>query len=430
MSSLSQKIYRLLTDATEEEVLHPDGKVEREAPANFVKLLIARMASKLGDRLASPKTTLAWILQSLGAPPIFGGLIVPIRESGSLLPQAILSRYLKRFRIRKWGWTLGSFVQGLAIAGCGLVAINLRGIHAGIAILLLISIFSLARGLSSISAKDILGKTIPKTKRGQLSGWAGSGSGLITIGAAFFLFQKHTDSSLLLYAIYLFVSGLLWWIAALLNLSIVEEPGEREDEKSLLVGFKDQFALIKKDAAFRDFLLVRTLAIGSGLSTPYLIALAHEKLSGAAIWLGGFIIAEGLAATLSAPIWGKFADKSSRLVLRLAMTLVGMLLGLVIFYETVQGIPSHDAKIIFPIAFFLLGMAHAGVRVGRKTYIVNMAKGNDRTNYVAVANTSIGILLLIAGALTGITSLLSVPLTLGIFAVASLIGALYSLRLS
>ncbi len=58
MSSLSQKIYRLLTDATEEEVLHPDGKVEREAPANFVKLLIARMASKLGDRLASPKTTL------------------------------------------------------------------------------------------------------------------------------------------------------------------------------------------------------------------------------------------------------------------------------------------------------------------------------------------------------------------------------------
>jgi len=74
-------------------------------------------------------------------------------------------------------------------------------------------------------------------------------------------------------------------------------------------------------------------------------------------------------------------------------------------------------------------MAHAGVRVGRKTYIVDIAKGNDRTDYVAIANTTIGVLLLIAGALTGIISLLSIELTLGFFAVAALLGATYSYRL-
>ena len=49
------------------------------------------------------------------------------------------------------------------------------------------------------------------------------------------------------------------------------------------------------------------------------------------------------------------------------------------------------------MAFFILGIAHAGVRVGRKTYVLDMAGGNKRTDYVAVSNSAIVLILLATG---------------------------------
>ena len=48
----------------------------------------------------------------------------------------------------------------------------------------------------------------------------------------------------------------------------------------------------------------------------------------------------------------------------------------------------------------LLAIAHAGVRIGRKTYMVDMAGGTKRTDYTAVSNTVIGFLLLAVGGIS------------------------------
>jgi hypothetical protein len=60
----------------------------------------------------------------------------------------------------------------------------------------------------------------------------------------------------------------------------------------------------------------------------------------------------------------------------------------------------------FPAFFFGLGVAHAGVRAGRKTYLVDLAGGVKRTDYVALSNTIIGFLLLAVGGLTSLASFL------------------------
>jgi hypothetical protein len=52
-----------------------------------------------------------------------------------------------------------------------------------------------------------------------------------------------------------------------------------------------------------------------------------------------------------------------------------------------------------PVAYFFLAIAHSGVRVGRKTYLLDMASGERRTDYVAVSNSVIGAVLLLGGAL-------------------------------
>lgn len=167
MNKLFLKVYCLLTDAEAADIQSAKDPVERAAPKNFFYLLVARTFSKIGDRLSSPKTTLAWLLQALGAPAIFAGLVVPLRESGSLLPQILLSNYLKRFATRKWAWTLGAAFQGLAILGCAGVALTLEGTAAGVAILCLVALFSLSRGISSIAAKDVLEKPFRRANAGN-----------------------------------------------------------------------------------------------------------------------------------------------------------------------------------------------------------------------------------------------------------------------
>ena len=49
-------------------------------------------------------------------------------------------------------------------------------------------------------------------------------------------------------------------------------------------------------------------------------------------------------------------------------------------------------------AIFLIGLAHTGIRIGRKTYLVDMAPADRRASYVAVSNTLIGVVLLAFGA--------------------------------
>lgn len=403
-------------------------KACQEVPGNFFRILGSLILTGLGDRLANPKTTLAWLLQAVGAPSVFLACIVPVRESGSLLPQMFLAGYLRRLPVRKWVWVVGAALQGIAIAGCAVAGALLTGSAAGATILGLMVLFSLARGLSSIASKDVLGKTIPKSRRGLLSGWKSSIGGVlaIAVGISLLLSQESEETSL--YAVYLLGAAALWILAALLFCTVREFSGETSGGGNAWQHARQKLALLRTDRAFRDFVMVRSLAIGSGLSAPFVISLSHDRLGGGALWLGLFIIVDGLAAMLSAPLWGRFADRSSRTVLRCAMGLTAAILLLVVVIG-VTPLPDTAVKVAFPTLFFALGGAHSGVRLGRKTYLVDMAEGDKRTDYVAVSNSVIGLVLLSAGAITGALSLLSTLLALGVFALCAVAGALLGSRL-
>src|SRR5690606_30524759 len=83
----------------------------------------------------------------------------------------------------------------------------------------------------------------------------------------------------------------------------------------------------------------------------------------------------------------------------------------------------------FMSVIFVLGVAHAGVRVGRKTQLVDMAGGDRRAEYVALSNTIIGIMLLGVGALSAALMAVSLVATILALAVLALAGAAMSLML-
>lgn len=83
------------------------------------------------------------------------------------------------------------------------------------------------------------------------------------------------------------------------------------------------------------------------------------------------------------------ADSSSRQVMFRGGLIASLCcLGLFIVETTMQGQHLY----LYAVFYFVLSVAHSGVRIGRQTYLVDMAGGVKRTDYVSVSNSLIGIL--------------------------------------
>ncbi len=396
----------------------------REVPRNFFLIIAANTLSKLGDTLSNPKTVLSWLLEYLQAPLYLIGLLVPIRESGSLIPQLAIASYIRRLAVRKWAWIGGSLVQALSIAAIGLVAMLAEGTLAGWLIIGLLVVFSLGRGLCSVAFKDVQGKTIPKTRRGLLGGYSASIAGYISlaVGLGFLLFEH--DAGAAFYGGLLLLVALTWLLAAALFSGVAEDSGETGGGGNALAEALQRLGLLVSDRSFRRFVITRTLLLCSALTAPYYIVLAQQgSHAGDLSLLGLFIIANGLASSLSAPFWGRLSDRSSKTVMIAAALMTGTL-GIVTFIIA-TGVPLlHESRWTYPLLFLLLGIAHSGVRLGRKTYIVDLAGGNRRTDYVAVSNTVIGVMLLLMGGLGALASVTSAAGVILLFSLLGLAGAL------
>ena len=64
------------------------------------------------------------MLGAMGAPAVFVGLLLPLRQTGSLLPQLAISGYIRRYPIRKWFWVVAALVQVLMLLAIIAVAVE------------------------------------------------------------------------------------------------------------------------------------------------------------------------------------------------------------------------------------------------------------------------------------------------------------------
>lgn len=72
------------------------------------------------------------------------------------------------------------------------------GLLACLLLLACVVFFSLARGLCSVSDKDVLGKTVSKSRRDRLMGYSASLAGIVTLAIGLLLqsdFKRPLDVS-------------------------------------------------------------------------------------------------------------------------------------------------------------------------------------------------------------------------------------------
>ncbi|UWR21465.1 MFS transporter [Sulfitobacter sp. S190] len=411
--SLTEKAFDALTgsDAPAQTL---DEDAQAAEPRNGLRHAVSLSMTKVADGLIDPKLVLSWLLTALGAPAVYAGALVPIREAGALLPQIALAGWVQGLTHRKWAWVIGSAGQGLCAALIVLAALTLEGGAAGLAICAALGGLALFRAVCSVSFKDILGKTVGKTRRGAITGLAGSVSAAgVLLFAVLLMSGLVQNRGVVVAAIAL--AAVLWLLAATVFSRLEEQPSDSGD-----TGIQASFAVLRDNPVLWRFIIVRGLLVSTALAPPYLVILGGGEDAGALGKLGALVLASALASLLSSYVWGRMSDRSSRRVLMLTGVVgaAAMLLAVVLAF-------SGLAQTVWamPLVLFVLMIAYHGVRQGRSTYLVDISPEDQRSAYAAVSNTVIGVLLLVAGVAGGGAALLGPEAVLALFAMMGIAAA-------
>lgn len=429
----STRLYQALVRADRSD---QDAATQRESGHNGLRQVVANALQAIGDQVVDAKTVLPWALTALGAPGVFLALLVPLRESGSMLPQAAMAPVLLRATRRARFWLWGAAGQAAAAAGMAFAVATLTGWAAGLAVVVLLTVFALSRSLNSLAGKDVLGRTVPKGERGQINGLSTTLSGAVAVSLGVGIRLLGGDEVSAGVLAWLLGAAAFAWVLAL-----VVYAGVREPEAEVTGGPADpveepgwasaSWRLLREDPVFRRFVIARGLLLVSALAPPFVVALAAERGGASLAGLGPFVIASGLASLVGGRTFGRMADRSSqRLMVNAALaasvTVVAFLVVLAFVPEqgtTADGTQAGGAVTwLYPLTFLVLALAHTGVRVARKTYVVDMAGEDRRTRFVAVSNTAISVLLLAAGAISGALALVGATAALAFLAALGFVG--------
>lgn len=422
--------YRILSgDDSDERACQaiPDSACT-DVPRNYLLNVANGSATKLAEQLASPGLVLPWLMATIGAPAALAGLLVPVKESGSLLPQLAVAARIRAIPRRKWIWAGAGATQAAVLVLIVLAAAGLPPLAAGLAIVVLFAAFSVASGVGSVAFQDVVGKTIPKGRRGRLlSNRAAIGGGLTLAAAAVMRYGLGDEARLEITLPLVLAAALLWLVGALAFAAMQEEATATGGGRSMLGELGEGLALFRGRPGYRRFIVVRSLLLSVELAMPFYALHAAALLGTSASELGLYVFAVGLANVVSSPLWGALSDRDSKTVLAWSGGLAS-LTGLGALGLALLPAPLQSAW-LYAALFLVLGVAIAGVRLGRKTYLVDGAPAEERPLYVAFANTAVGALAL-TGGLVGLLADFTAPIVaIVLLAVLSGLGALAAGRL-
>ena len=434
LKATTNNIYTLLVEDEDARVCRdiPDEACN-EQPQAFVRQLLAQSFTKIGDALTSSRLVLAWMLSSMGAPAILISMLVPVRESLSLLPQLLIAQRIREHGVRKWFWVAGSIAQAMALLAMIPALVYLPGATGSLLIVLLLALFSLARGVCSVAAKDVLGKTISKSRRGRLTGLAASISGLVTLSVAVLIWfapegAADTDRGVELFVLLLAGAALLWLCASAIYAGIPEVPGATEGGGNALTDAVKSLGLLYTDREFLHFVLARMLLVATAFAIPYLVITIQRAGEGAIVGLAGLLLAEGAAGLLSGSFWGRWSDRASHHVMAAAAALSALVLAATLCSHFL--VPQLLGQMLVPaLLIFAAAVAHQGARIGRKTYLIDLATAETRSSYTAVSNTVLGVFLLCGSGLGVIDAIYGTATVLAMLLLISVLASIFCLTL-
>ena len=394
-----------------------------------------------GMTLADPSLVLPLFVRALGGSTALAGLLSSLRFFGWMLPQFVVAGPVeRRSRLLPLIAALEMFRSGAYIViAFGVALLGSR--YPQMILALFFVLFILTRftaGSSGLARTELIARIVPDTERSSLVSLrrlAGGVAGFLA-GVAVQRILEGYGGSTISYAWLIGLAGVLLGLAMLM-LNRVKEPVVKVTTRriSLWQAICEGGGILRGDARYRLYLLMRAAGTGMTLATPFYIVYATEVMGLPASIAGVYIGVRTASRVFSNLYWGRQGRKRGSAWLMMMGSLIAWMaptwvLLLSLLGGTSLGLSSGLRGALLAGVFIAEGLSTSASGVGRILYLYDLAPREHRPTYFGLANSLLGPLYFlpaIGGALLGRIGFMA------LFAGASamlMISALLAIRLA
>jgi predicted MFS family arabinose efflux permease len=379
---------------------------------NFVLNVLHGGIARLSQQMGNPNLILPLFLTTLGVPTALIGWAAPLARAGAMLPQVAVAGYIRSFPTRKWLWVVSGLARALSFILMILVALFMSPVPAGIVILVLVALNGMAGSMGALTFIDVVAKTVPRGQRGALLALRAVVGGVLALGMGLLVINRlSAKTDIETFLLLLGTSSGLMLVASAIFASIDEEAGTSEPRRNPLKEAREGFILMRQVPDFRRFIIARCLLLGVELSVPFYALAVGEFTQQGTKTLGTLLVAVGIAEVMSNLLWGYMADRSGRRVMIIAAALSMLAGGMLLGFRLIPDTPLY----LYALVFMVIGFAEQGVALGSETYLIDNASETERPLFMALSNTLVGLVSLVAGVLGLLAALFGLAALIGLF---------------
>jgi len=383
----------------------------------------------IGLAFLGPGTVVPSFLTELGASSTVIGLLTTLQRAGWLLPQLVAARYLSDKPYKKPFILLPAGISRLMIlilAALIYVTGTRRPALVITALMVAMGIFWLGDGLASLAWFDFLSKSVPAYRRGRLTSIGQILSGIASFAAGFgveWLLGDRGPAYPTNYAV-LFLLGFAMLAVSFTAITLTREnKGIAGDRVPSWGEYLPQLGkLLKRDHAFRRYLIARQVFNLAGLGTPFYIVYALDRLNLPAHVVGRYTSLGVIGTITAALLFGWLNERHGTkrtsevgVIVTVAIPVLALVIPRIVTNPTLLAWA-------YGLVFLASNASMACSLPGWASYILEWAPEAERPIYMGLTNTINGLAALfilqwtggnyeILFILTAIGTLAALPLT-------------------
>jgi MFS family permease len=369
------------------------AEVERNYHWNFTVNLIEGISYWFGLSFISSSTIVPLFISKLTPSPLPIGLAAVIAQAGWYLPQLFTANAVERLARKKpVVVNLGLFLERLPIwilAGAALVAWRSPGLALAL-FLMGYAWHTLGAGIVATAWQDMIARCFPVDRRGRFWGitmFLGAGTGALGATLSTWILSAFLFPINFVYVFTIAAMSITfsWFFIALTREPVQPATTPRQSNRQFWAGLPN---ILRHDHNFRRFLLARlTLALGTmGVGFVTVAAVGRWQVPDGTV--GVYTAALLLGQTVGNLVSGFLAD---RLGHKLSLELSALVS--ILAFTLAWLAPSADW---YYSVFALLGVTSGATIVSGLLLVLEFCEPQRRPTYVGLANTSVGLVSVVA----------------------------------
>lgn len=329
----------------------------------------------------------------------FATLPLALMHVGSLWPQLIISNVAEARERKKPFYIVAALARVIFLSLMALSTYMLGSNRPGLLIILFPMFYfgyASGSGVCGIAFMDIMGKTIPATRRGKYMGIRGFLGGILGFACGFFVRHMLSDNGPgfpFSYA-WLYATAAVFQAATLLAFMGIPEPIKQVKKKRL--AFKEHVrqgvSILKVDKNYRLLLTIRFLNSISLVGGMVFIPYAVKALGMPESFVGILMVISICFSLPSNFIWSHIGDQYGNRLLMIISTgiyLVVPIIAAISYYApplrtNLPLLNSFDLRVLMFIgAFVLSSITLKGRGMGHMNYLLEISPEERRPSYLA-----------------------------------------------